>query len=109
VREGETKMAKNFNELRKRMSPEALARSEERVKKMLAEMPLDELREARRLTQEQLAEQLGVGQAEVSRIERRTDMYVSTLERMVEAMGGELQIRAVFPDGTVVIRRFRTV
>ena len=102
-------MARKFKELEAKMSPASRARSDAMAKKMLAEMALDELREARRLTQEQLAEQLGVGQAEVSRIERRTDMYVSTLERMVEAMGGELQIRAVFPDGTVSIRRFRTV
>ena len=99
-------MAKNFNELRKRMSPEALARSETRVKKLLAEMPLDELREARKLTQEQLAEQMGIKQAAVSRLERRADMYVSTLGRMIEAMGGRLEIRAVFPDGPVAITRF---
>jgi DNA-binding Xre family transcriptional regulator len=99
-------MAKNFNELRKRMSPERLARSEERVKKMLAEMPLHELREARRLTQEQLGEQLGVAQAEVSKLERRTDMYVSTLGRIIQAMGGRLELRAVFPDGEVTIERF---
>ena len=99
-------MAKNFNLLREKMSPEARARSRAAADKMLREMALDELREARRLTQEQLAEQLGVGQAEVSRLERRTDMYVSTLKRMVEAMGGHLEIRAVFPDGVVPIRRF---
>ena len=99
-------MAKNFNELRKRISPERLARSEERVKKMLAEMPLHELREARRLTQEQLGEQLGVAQAEVSKLERRADMYVSTLRRYVAAMGGRLEIRAVFPDGEIAIQRF---
>ena len=99
-------MAKNFNLLREKMSPEARARSRAAADKMLREMALDELREARRLTQEQLAEQLGVGQAEVSRLERRTDMYVSTLNRMVEAMGGHLEIRAVFPDGVVPIRRF---
>lgn len=99
-------MAKNFNELRKRMSRERMARSEERVKKMLAEMPLHELREARRLTQEQLGEQLGVAQAEVSKLERRTDMYVSTLGRIIRAMGGRLELRAIFPDGEVTIERF---
>jgi len=99
-------MAKNFNELRKRMSPESRARSHAMAEKMLAEMPLNELREARRLTQEQLAEQLGVGQAHVSRLERRADMYVSTLGRVIEAMGGHLEIRAVFPDGIVPLKRF---
>ncbi len=99
-------MAKKFQELRKRMSPERLARSEERVKKMLAEMPLQELREARRLTQEQLGEQLGVAQAEVSKLERRADMYVSTLGRIIQAMGGRLELRAIFPDGEVTIEKF---
>ena len=99
-------MAKNFNELRKRVSPEALARSEARVKKMLEKMPLHELREARRLTQEQLGEQLGVAQAEVSKLERRADMYVSTLRRYIAAMGGKLEMRAIFPDGEVTIQRF---
>ncbi len=99
-------MAKNFNELRKRMSPERLLRSEQRVKRMLAEMPLHELREARRLTQEQLGEQLGVAQSEVSKLERRTDMYVSTLGRIIQAMGGRLELRAIFPDGEVTIERF---
>jgi len=99
-------MAKNFNALRERMSPEARKRAEMKAKRMLAEMPLNELREARRLTQEQLADQLGVGQAHVSRLERRADMYVSTLGRVVEAMGGRLEIRAVFPDGTVPLKRF---
>jgi transcriptional regulator with XRE-family HTH domain len=99
-------MAKNFNELRRKMSPEALARSDARVKELLAEMPLDELREARRLTQEQLAEQLGVGQSHVSKLERRADMYVSTLGRIIEAMGGQLEMHASFPDGDVPIKRF---
>jgi transcriptional regulator with XRE-family HTH domain len=88
------------------MSPERLARSDARVKKMLAELPLDELREARKLTQEQLAAQLGVGQSHVSKLEKRTDMYVSTLGRIVEAMGGRLEIRAIFPDGEVAIKKF---
>ncbi len=99
-------MAKNFSELRKQMSPEALARSEARVKKILEEMPLHELREARRLTQEQLGDQLGVAQAEVSKLERRADMYVSTLRRYIAAMGGRLEMRAIFPDGEVAIQHF---
>lgn len=99
-------MAKNFGILRQKMSPAALARAEAKAEKMIQEMALDELREARRLTQEQLAAQLGVGQAAVSRLERRTDMYVSTLQRIIQAMGGDLEIRAVFPEGTVEIKQF---
>ena len=72
---------------------------------LVNEMPLEELRAARDLTQEQLAETLGTSQAAVSKLERRADMYVSTLANFVKAMGGELEIRAIFPDGEVSIAR----
>ncbi len=62
------------------------------------ELTLAELREARRRSQAELAQKLGVQQSAVSRIERRTDMYLSTLTGMVEAMGGTLEIIARFPD-----------
>ena len=73
---------------------------------MLRELPLEELRAARHLTQERLAQILGVKQSAISRMERRTDVYVSTLSSFIEAMGGKLEIRAVFPDGSVVINQF---
>ncbi len=66
---------------------------------MIEEMPLDELREARELIREQLARVLRVNQAAVSKMERRTDMYLSTLQGIIKAMGGQLEIRAVFPNG----------
>jgi transcriptional regulator with XRE-family HTH domain len=69
-------------------------------------MALDELRTARELTQERLAETLGIKQATVSKIERQSDMYVSTLARFIEAMGGTLEIRACFPEGSVRIKQF---
>lgn len=100
-------MAGNFKELEAKMSPERIARSNARVKKMLAEMPLNELREARELTQDSLADILGINQAAVSKLENRMDMYVSTLRRFVEAMGGQLVVSAHFPDGEVRINQFR--
>lgn len=100
-------MARNFKELEAKMSPERIARSNARVKKMLAEMPLNELREARELTQDSLADILGINQAAVSKLENRMDMYVSTLRRFVEAMGGQLVVSAQFPDGEVRIKQFR--
>lgn len=99
-------MAKSFNKLREKMSPEARARAEAGTRAMLAEMPLHELRTARRLTQEQLAETLHIKQASVSKMEKRTDMYISTLRKLIEAMGGELRIEAEFPEGTVEITSF---
>jgi len=76
---------------------------------MIQEMALDELRAARALTQEHLSTILGVKQAAISKLERRADMYVSTLRHFIEAMGGQLEIRAVFPDGDVRITQFRTL
>ena len=102
-------MAKNFKLLEAKMSPGARARSEAEAQKMMEEMALDELREARRLTQEHLAELLHVNQAAISKVERRADMYVSTLEKIIKAMGGELEIRAVFPEGQVRINQFHTL
>ena len=98
--------ARNFNELRAKMPPEARARSEAWAREMLAQMPLDELRTARNLTQEHLAELLGIKQASISKMERRTDMYIGTLAKFIEAMGGQLEIQAVFPDGAVRITQF---
>jgi DNA-binding Xre family transcriptional regulator len=100
-------MAKNFRELQAKMSPERRARSEAKAKRMIEEMALDELRVARELTQEQLARALKIKQAAVSKMERRTDMYLSTLQGVIRAMGGELEIRAIFPDSTVRINQFQ--
>ena len=100
---------RKWSELQAKMGPERVAASRGRAKLLMAEMPLNELREARRLTQAQLAASMDVEQSEVSRIERRTDVYVSTLGRMIEAMGGRLEIRACFPDGAVVINQFSDV
>jgi DNA-binding XRE family transcriptional regulator len=102
-------MARNFRELEAKMSPGSRARSDARAQKMIADMALDELREAREMTQVHLAKILGVNQAAVSKLERRADMYVSTLQSFVKAMGGELKITARFPEGTVEINQFEDV
>lgn len=99
-------MARDFNELRRKMSPAAQERSRQQAEQLIAEMALDELREAQRMTQEHLARLLGVNQSAISKMERRTDMYISTLQSIVAAMGGKLQIHAVFPHGKVEITQF---
>jgi DNA-binding Xre family transcriptional regulator len=99
-------MARNFNELRQKMSPERRAKNDADTERMIREMPLDELRAARELTQQHLAQIFKSSQGSISRLERRTDMYISTLEKFIEAMGGKLEIRAVFPDGAVRITQF---
>ncbi|HEV8585571.1 MAG TPA: helix-turn-helix transcriptional regulator [Methylomirabilota bacterium] len=102
-------MAKPFRMLTEHWSPERKRRVAEKADTMLREMALDELRAARNLTQEQLAKKLGVAQAAVSKMERRTDMYISTLETAIKAMGGQLEIRAIFPGSTVTIHQFREI
>jgi len=62
------------------------------------EATLQKLREARERSQVEIAQKLGVNQAAVSKMERRADMYISTLRKLIEAMGGELEIIARFPD-----------
>ncbi len=99
-------MAKSFKKLEEKMSPASRARAEAKAEKLLEEMPLYELRNARQLTQEKLAKELHVNQSAVSKLERRADMYVSTLREFVRAMGGELEITARFPEGTVRINQF---
>ncbi len=99
-------MAKKFRDLRTKMSAEAQARAHEKTLAMLAELPLAELRQARHLSQEQLAAVLEVQQPAVAKLEKKTDMYISTLRRFIEAMGGQLEIKAHFPDGEVTINQF---
>ncbi|MCK4608267.1 MAG: XRE family transcriptional regulator [Gammaproteobacteria bacterium] len=101
-------MARSFKELKNKMSPKAQAAVQHKVKEMLVEMPLYELRQAKYLSQERLAEILHTKQANISRIERRTDMYVSTLRSYIEAMGGELDIIATFPEGSIHISLLKT-
>ena len=99
-------MATKFRTIREKMDPERQERIQRRTEELLAELPLQELRQARALSQQELAEVLGLNQATVSKLERRTDMYLSSLRRFVEAMGGELEISASFPDGKVRIQLF---
>jgi DNA-binding XRE family transcriptional regulator len=92
-----------FSELKAKMTPKQIADSDAHLKTMIEEMPLNRLRAARELTQSHLASILNKNQSAISQIERRTDMYVRTLADFIKAMGGELEIRANFPDGTVRI------
>ena len=95
-------MAKNYQELRAKMSPEALAASDTEYERLVEEMSLHQLRKARELTQSKIAAELHIGQGDVSKLERRTEMYVSTLTSYLQAVGADLEIRAVFPDGRAV-------
>lgn len=99
----------SFKDLRAKMTPAQQASVARKVAELREEMSLGELRQARRLTQDTLSETLHVGQAAVAKLEKRTDMYVSNLRRYVEAMGGELDIVARFPEGDVKIKNFASL
>jgi DNA-binding transcriptional regulator YiaG len=96
-------MARNYKELQAKMDPISIADNRVRVREELQRMALEELRCAKQLTQADMAEMLNVPQSSVSRIERRADMYLSTLRNYLHAMGGTLQIHAVFPDGSAAV------
>ncbi len=99
-------MAKKFKDIPTKMTDTQRQRAEARAAAMQAEMPLHELRRARELTQTTLSEMLGIKQANVSKIEQRTDLLISTLRRYVEALGGTLEVVARFPEGSVQINQF---
>jgi len=99
-------MARKFGELRAKMSPEAQSRAAARAEAMLVEMQLQELRKARHVTQVEVAKAMSVEQAAVSKLERREDMYVSTLREYVRALGGELKLVASFPDADIQVHPF---
>jgi transcriptional regulator with XRE-family HTH domain len=92
-------MAKSFKTLREKMSPEARERSRLLVEDLHKEMRLNELRVALGISQEELGELLKRKQAAISRLERRSDMHISTLREFVKALGGQLELIASFPDG----------
>ena len=94
-------LAKNFKELRGGMLAAAKAASAAGHLRLVKEMSLLRLRKGRELTQTKIADELHMGQGDVSKLERRTDMYVSTLAGYLQAVGADLEIRAVFPDGAL--------
>ena len=88
----------------KELSPVRRKKFEARTSRLVAEeMTLQELRQARKLTQVRLAKALRISQDGVSRLEKRTDLLLSTLRKSVEAMGGSLSLIAEFPDRDPVV------
>jgi len=102
-------MAKSFKELKEKMSPQRREKIEDRAQAILIGMALQELRQTRHLTQQQLANILNINQAALSKMENQTDIRVSTLSKLLSAMGGTLKIVAEFPEGQVIINQFERV
>jgi len=96
-----TTKTRNFNELREQArqhDPDWDEQVAERQRAMEDALALADLRRSRQVTQVQLAEELGIAQGNVSRLEARSDIYLSTLRSYVQALGGHLEIAAVFDD-----------
>jgi transcriptional regulator with XRE-family HTH domain len=97
-------MAKNIDEIITKLPPAQQEKVKARASQLIQEeMTLQELRLARKLTQVRMAKRLKIAQKQISDIERRTDMHISTLRRAIEAMGGRLSLTAIFPDREPVI------
>ena len=99
-------MAKSFENLRDKMSPASKNLSAEISQKLSEEIRLTELRNALGINQEELGELLNKKQAAISRLERRSDMHISTLREFIKALGGKLEIIATFPDASYHIKQF---
>jgi len=97
-------MPVNVNEIIRKLSPAERKKVEERAAEIMAEeMSLRDLRKARKLTQARIAKKLGITQDSVSRLEKRSDLLLSTLRKTVKAMGGDVRIVAEFPDRAPVV------
>ena len=102
-------MGKSFNILKNKFSDTRKASIQKRVTAALKDMPLAELRQARKFTQQQIAQSLKIKQASVSKMESQTDMYLSTIRKYIEAMGGELEIIVKFPEGSIKVYNFESL
>ena len=100
-------MAKSFDELVKRTTTKKTrARATGRTQELLAELLLSEVRQLAGKSQQQVARALGIKQPSLSKLEKQSDMQISTLQKIVKALGGELEVLAKFPKGTVKIDQF---
>lgn len=102
-------MAKKFSKLLATLPDERQQAIRREADVLLQEMALAELRKARDMSQVQLAEKLGIRQPSVADMEKRTDMYVSTLRSLIEGMGGRLDIIARFQDTDIRIKNFSEI
>jgi len=101
-------MARSFDELVKRTTTKRTrARATRRTKQLLGELLLSEIRKIAGRSQSDLADELGIKQPSLSKLEKQSDMQVSTLRRIIEALGGELEVIARFPKGNVRLEQFR--
>ncbi len=97
---------RKFSTLREKMKPAQRERAYARVSELQAEMLLSELRQHSGMTQQELAAALGITQPGLSKMEKQTDMQITTLDRIIQALGGQLEIVAHMPTKDVVLTQF---
>ncbi len=101
-------MAKTFDELILRTTPKRIrSKAARRTRELLGELLLSELRKLRGKSQREVAKALGIKQPSLSKLENQSDMQISTLRRIVAALGGELEVVAKFPQGRVRMDQFQ--
>jgi hypothetical protein len=101
-------MATNWNDLKHKSSPEVRAKLKREAHDELERIGFGKLRQARQQTQVAIAERLKIPQGAVSRMEKRSDLLLSTLREYVGALGGKLELRAVFPDADFELETLET-
>jgi plasmid maintenance system antidote protein VapI len=102
-------MARSFDELVKRTTTKTTReKAARRAQELLGELLLSEVRELTGKSQRQVADALGMKQPSLSKLEKQKDMQISTLRKIVKALGGELEVFAKFPQGMVKIDQFET-
>ena len=99
-------MAHRFEKLKKEMKPESVRIAKAKAKEMMAEMLLVEIRKEVGLTQEDLAKTLGIKQPSLSKLESQDDIQISTLRRLISALGGQLELIVHMPGGDIRISQF---
>lgn len=99
-------MTKKFSDLRLSMKPESQSRAQGKTEQFLAETSLHQFRQAHPLSRQMLSEVLNLQQQSIAKLEERTDMYLSILRTHIQAMGGELEVIARFPHGSITINSF---
>jgi DNA-binding XRE family transcriptional regulator len=99
-------MAHKFEKLKEEMKPESVRIAKAKAKEMMAEMLLVEIRKEVGLTQEDLAKTLGIKQPSLSKLESQDDIQISTLRRLINALGGQLELIVHMPGGDIRISQF---
>jgi DNA-binding XRE family transcriptional regulator len=102
-------MAHKFETLTKKMDPDRVKMAQTRAKEVMAEMLLTEIRKEAGFTQDDLAKKMGMKQPSLSKLESQDDMQISTLKRLIKALGGQLELIVHMPSGDIRVGQFRAL